>query len=222
MPAIFTGFRISAGLAVIGAVVGELFFRQGGKGIGIVMDAVPVAQPVHATRTARCCSSSLLGIAVFFLFGWLAKLVIGQLARIHRAGRLTRGRPRLHHPSPARTGGTHDTHTIPPTAGAPASPVVLAARSRSWPLRRRRHRRRPATPADRGAGTTAPSGRRARPPRHGGPRLARHTTDGGAGTERRRRIAGGGGASTSPASARRPSSSRPTGTRRPSTAGCTR
>ena len=29
MPAIFTGFRISAGLSVIGAIVGELFFRQG-------------------------------------------------------------------------------------------------------------------------------------------------------------------------------------------------
>ena len=29
MPAIFTGFRIAAGLSVIGAVVGELFFRQG-------------------------------------------------------------------------------------------------------------------------------------------------------------------------------------------------
>ena len=32
LPAIFTGFRISAGLAVIGAVVGELFNRQGSKG----------------------------------------------------------------------------------------------------------------------------------------------------------------------------------------------
>ena len=29
MPAIFTGFRISAGLSVIGAVVGEQFFREG-------------------------------------------------------------------------------------------------------------------------------------------------------------------------------------------------
>ena len=39
MPAIFTGFRISAGLSVIGAVVGEQFFRTGSKpGIGIVME----------------------------------------------------------------------------------------------------------------------------------------------------------------------------------------
>lgn len=29
MPAVFTGFRIAAGLSVIGAVVGELFFRRG-------------------------------------------------------------------------------------------------------------------------------------------------------------------------------------------------
>ena len=38
LPAIFTGFRISAGLSVIGAVVGELFFKRGNKGIGILMD----------------------------------------------------------------------------------------------------------------------------------------------------------------------------------------
>ena len=37
MPAIFTGFRISAGLAVIGAIVGEQFFRQGQKpGIPVI------------------------------------------------------------------------------------------------------------------------------------------------------------------------------------------
>ena len=39
MPAIFTGFRISAGLAVVGAVVGEQFFREGDKpGIGVVIE----------------------------------------------------------------------------------------------------------------------------------------------------------------------------------------
>ncbi len=39
MPAIFTGFRISAGLSVVGAVVGEQFFREGDKpGIGVVVE----------------------------------------------------------------------------------------------------------------------------------------------------------------------------------------
>ncbi|HRD99963.1 MAG TPA: ABC transporter permease subunit, partial [Ilumatobacteraceae bacterium] len=35
LPNIFTGFRISAGLSIIGAVVGEQFFRGGSKpGVG--------------------------------------------------------------------------------------------------------------------------------------------------------------------------------------------
>ena len=76
-PAIFTGFRIAAGLSVIGAVVGELFFRQGGKGIGIVMEQYRSRTQFPETYGALILSS-LLGIAVFLLFGWLAKLVIGR------------------------------------------------------------------------------------------------------------------------------------------------
>jgi NitT/TauT family transport system permease protein len=54
MPSIFTGFRISAGLSVIGAIVGEQFFREGQHpGVGI-------------------------GIAVFFAFSMLSKLVVGH------------------------------------------------------------------------------------------------------------------------------------------------
>jgi NitT/TauT family transport system permease protein len=34
-PALFAGFRISAGLSVIGAIVGELFFQQGEPGLGM-------------------------------------------------------------------------------------------------------------------------------------------------------------------------------------------
>ena len=34
LPAIFTGLRISAGLSVIGAIVGDFFFGQGDTGIG--------------------------------------------------------------------------------------------------------------------------------------------------------------------------------------------
>ena len=38
MPAIFAGFRISAGLSVVGAIVGDVFFRQGEAGLGILLD----------------------------------------------------------------------------------------------------------------------------------------------------------------------------------------
>lgn len=77
LPAIFTGFRISAGLAVIGAVVGELFFRQGDKGIGILMDEYRQRNLFTYTYGALLLSS-LLGIAVFICFGWLAKVATGK------------------------------------------------------------------------------------------------------------------------------------------------
>jgi len=77
LPAIFTGFRISAGLSVIGAVVGELFFRRGGKGIGIVMDQYRSRNQFTLTYGALMLTS-LLGIAVFLFFGWLSHVVIGK------------------------------------------------------------------------------------------------------------------------------------------------
>ncbi|MET0147017.1 MAG: ABC transporter permease [Ilumatobacteraceae bacterium] len=76
-PAIFTGYRIAAGLSVIGAVVGELFFRQGGKGIGILMDEYRGRGQWPQTYGALVLSS-LLGVAVFMFFGWLSNLVIGR------------------------------------------------------------------------------------------------------------------------------------------------
>lgn len=77
LPAIFTGYRISAGLAVIGAVVGELFNRKGAQGIGIVMDEYRSRNQFTFTYGALLLSS-LLGIAVYFAFGAVQKLVIGK------------------------------------------------------------------------------------------------------------------------------------------------
>jgi NitT/TauT family transport system permease protein len=77
LPAIFTGFRIAAGLSVIGAVVGELFFRKGGKGIGILMDQYR-SRNMYPQTFGALVLSSLLGVAVFVLFGLLSKLVIGR------------------------------------------------------------------------------------------------------------------------------------------------
>ena len=78
MPAIFTGFRISAGLSVIGAVVGEQFFREGDKpGLGVVVE-----QFRQKARFPQVYGGLLvmaaLGIAVFLLFGLLGKLVVGK------------------------------------------------------------------------------------------------------------------------------------------------
>lgn len=78
MPAIFTGFRISAGLSVIGAIVGEQFFRQGEKpGIGIVMEQLR-QKTRYPPMYGGLIIASLLGITVFFIFGWLSRLVVGH------------------------------------------------------------------------------------------------------------------------------------------------
>lgn len=78
MPAIFTGFRISAGLSVVGAIVGEQFFRQGSKpGLGMFIDQFR-QRGVYAGMYADVITASLLGIAVFFLFGFLGRLVVGH------------------------------------------------------------------------------------------------------------------------------------------------
>lgn len=86
MPAIFTGFRISAGLAVIGAIVGEQFFRQGQKpGIGIVMEQFRQKLRYPAMYGGLLIAAAL-GITVFFLFSWIAKLVVGHWHESTRRG----------------------------------------------------------------------------------------------------------------------------------------
>jgi len=86
MPAIFTGFRISAGLSVIGAIVGEQFFRQGQKpGIGIVMEQFRQKLRYPAMYGGLLVAAAL-GIAVFFAFSWLGRLVVGHWHEATRRG----------------------------------------------------------------------------------------------------------------------------------------
>jgi NitT/TauT family transport system permease protein len=74
MPAIFAGFQISAGLSVIGAIVGDFFFRQGNPGIGRLIDNYRAQLAAERLYTA-IFFSSLLGIVVFWGFGYLATRV---------------------------------------------------------------------------------------------------------------------------------------------------
>jgi NitT/TauT family transport system permease protein len=76
LPAIFTGLRIAAGLAVIGAIVGDFFFRQGEPGIGILIDRYQ-SRLQSEQMVAAILLSSLLGIVVFWFFGFLARRVVG-------------------------------------------------------------------------------------------------------------------------------------------------
>jgi NitT/TauT family transport system permease protein len=77
LPAILTGLRISAGLAVIGAIVGDFFFGQGQPGIGILIDLYR-ARLQSEQLFAAVILSSLLGVAVFTAFGALAHRVVGH------------------------------------------------------------------------------------------------------------------------------------------------
>jgi NitT/TauT family transport system permease protein len=83
LPAIFVGLQISAGLSVIGAIVGDFFFRQGNPGIGRLIDNYR-AELASEQLFAAIAASSLLGIAAFTFVGWIAQRVIG---RWHETGR---------------------------------------------------------------------------------------------------------------------------------------
>lgn len=76
LPATFTGLRISAGLSVVGAVVGEFFFRRGKNGLGHLIEKFRALrsptdpQALFATIIAAC----LLGVAVFLLFSFVERM----------------------------------------------------------------------------------------------------------------------------------------------------
>jgi NitT/TauT family transport system permease protein len=76
LPAIFTGLRIAAGLAVIGAIVGDTFFKQGEPGIGILIDRYQ-SRLQSEQMVGAIILSSLLGIVVFWLFGFVARWAVG-------------------------------------------------------------------------------------------------------------------------------------------------
>jgi NitT/TauT family transport system permease protein len=77
LPAIFAGLRIASGLAVIGAIVGDFFFKQGQPGIGVLMEVY--RQGLRSEQLfGAVILSSLLGLVVFWFFGWLARRVVGS------------------------------------------------------------------------------------------------------------------------------------------------
>ena len=77
MPSIFTGLQISAGLSVVGAVVGDFFFRQGEPGLGRLINLYQ-ASTEYEQMYGAVIMSALLGILVFIMFGWLGNRVVGN------------------------------------------------------------------------------------------------------------------------------------------------
>lgn len=77
MPAIFAGVRISAGLAVVGAIVGDFFFKQGDPGIGILIDNYR-SRLQSPQLFASILLASALGVVVFAFFSWLSRRIVGS------------------------------------------------------------------------------------------------------------------------------------------------
>ena len=77
LPAIVTGCKIAAGLAVIGSIVADFFFRQGEPGIGRLIDIYRQRLATEQLMSALLLSS-LLGLALFAVFEVLARIVDRQ------------------------------------------------------------------------------------------------------------------------------------------------
>ena len=73
-PAIFVGFKIAAGLSVIGAIVAEFLFRRGGTGLGNLIDLYRGTANYEALY-ATLIASSLFGILIYSGFTWLSNVL---------------------------------------------------------------------------------------------------------------------------------------------------
>jgi NitT/TauT family transport system permease protein len=77
MPAVLTGFQVSATLAVVGSVVGDFFFKQGDAGIGVLIDLYRArlqSEQLFGAAILAC----LLGVAAFSVFGLISRVAIGS------------------------------------------------------------------------------------------------------------------------------------------------
>lgn len=82
LPAIMTGMRTGAGLVVVGAIIGDMFFAKGEPGIGTLLD-VYRARLQSDDLVAAIVLASAFGVLVFAVMGWISKLAVG---RWHESG----------------------------------------------------------------------------------------------------------------------------------------
>ncbi|GAA3021932.1 ABC transporter permease [Microbacterium dextranolyticum] len=77
LPAMFAGMRISAGLSIVGAIVGDFFFQRGTPGIGAII-AKYQSRLQSPELFASILLASLFGVVIFLFFGWLARRAVGS------------------------------------------------------------------------------------------------------------------------------------------------
>ncbi|MDX2377673.1 ABC transporter permease [Microbacterium sp. LRZ72] len=78
IPSIFTGLRNAAGLAVIGAIVGDFFFQQGSQGIGGLLRTYTLRLNMESLFLA-IIFTALFGVLVFSIFAALDRAIVGRL-----------------------------------------------------------------------------------------------------------------------------------------------
>lgn len=77
LPDVFVGLQVAAGLAVVGATVGDLFFGRGAIGLGLLMQRYS-SRLQSAELLATVLVTCLLGLVVFWIFGALGRRLVGR------------------------------------------------------------------------------------------------------------------------------------------------
>ena len=82
LPSLFAGLRISASLAVIGAIVSELFFVSGDGGLGQMLINTKI-DFLYEQMYAALIVSAAMSMGVYLFFGWLGQKLF---AHWHQSG----------------------------------------------------------------------------------------------------------------------------------------
>ncbi|ABM13944.1 MULTISPECIES: ABC transporter permease [Mycolicibacterium] len=77
MPDVFVGLQSAAGLAVVGATVGDYFFGRGQIGLGMLL-ARYSSRLQSAEMLATVLTACLLGVVAFWIFGALGRRIVGR------------------------------------------------------------------------------------------------------------------------------------------------
>ena len=76
LPDVFVGLQTAAGLAIVGATVGDFFFGRGATGLGLLLQRYS-SRLQSAEMLATVFVACLLGIAAFAIFGALGRRIVG-------------------------------------------------------------------------------------------------------------------------------------------------
>ncbi|MEO3855734.1 ABC transporter permease [Acrocarpospora sp. B8E8] len=77
LPQVFVALQTAAGLAIVGAIVGDFFFGRGETGLGLLLSRYS-SRLQSAEMIATMFVAAALGILVFWIFGVLGRRIVGR------------------------------------------------------------------------------------------------------------------------------------------------